>query len=230
MFLGHVAAGLGAKRIAPGVSAGALAGAALLIDLAWPVLLLLGIERVEIVPDLTAVNPLRFTHYPFTHSLLLVLGWAAGAALLCALLRRARGPALVIAALVVSHWVLDFITHIPDLPLWPGDAPRVGLGLWNSLAGTLLVEGALFVGGVWLYLRTTRAADRIGKVAFWSLIALLVLLHLGTIAGPPPPDTRTIAISALALWLIPLWAHWADRHRVVTKGTPAAAPARNVPV
>jgi membrane-bound metal-dependent hydrolase YbcI (DUF457 family) len=224
MFVGHVGVALAAKRIVPAVSAGALVAAAMLIDLVWPVLLLLGIERVEIVPGLTAVNPLRFTHYPFTHSLLLVLGWALLAALLYYALRRAPRAALVLAALVVSHWVLDFITHIPDLPLWPGDSPRAGLGLWNSLAGTLLVEGALYAGGIVLYLRTMRSRSRGATIGLWAFVLLLLAIWLGSLLGPLPPDTRTIAISALALWLLPPWAHAFDRGH-----EPRTGAARNLP-
>jgi hypothetical protein len=216
MFIGHIGAALAAKRVAPMVSAGALVAAAMLIDLVWPVLLLLDVERVEIVPALTAVNPLRFVYYPFSHSLLLVLGWAALAALLYWTMRHNRTAAIVIAALVASHWVLDFITHIPDLPLWPGDAPLVGLGLWNSLPGTLVVEGMLFVAGIWLYLTATRAADRTGSIAFWAFVVLLVVIHLAAIFGPVPPGAQAVAVSALALWLLPPWAHWFDRHRTTS--------------
>lgn len=224
MFVGHVGVALAAKRVVPAVSAGALVAAAMLIDLVWPVLLLLGIERVEIAPGLTAANPLRFTHYPFTHSLLLVLGWALLAALLYYALRRAPRAALVLGALVVSHWVLDFITHIPDLPLWPGDSPRAGLGLWNSLAGTLLVESALYAGGVALYLRTTHSHSRGATIGFWAFVLLLFVLWIGSFLGPAPPDPRTIAISALALWLLPPWAHGFDRARELR-----ADAARNLP-
>lgn len=226
MFLGHVGVALGAKRLAPQTSAGVLVAAAMLIDLIWPLLLLLGIERLEIVPGLTAANPLRFTHYPITHSLLLVLGWAALAAAGYLALRRAPRAALVIAALVVSHWLLDFITHIPDLPLWPGAGPRVGLGLWNSLAATVLVEGAIYGAGVALYIGATTPQDRTGVLAFWGFVLLLAVIYASTLLGPPPPDTRTVAISALALWLLPPWAHWFDRHRA--RDTVAGA-ARNVP-
>ncbi|HSJ15238.1 MAG TPA: metal-dependent hydrolase [Longimicrobiales bacterium] len=229
MFLGHIGVALAAKRVAPAASAGALVAAAMLIDLVWPLLLLLGIERVEIVPGLTAVNPLRFTHYPVTHSLLAVLGWALLAGALYLALRRLRRAALVVGALVASHWVLDLLTHIPDLPLWPGSSPRLGLGLWNSLPATIALEGSIFAAGIGLYLHATRATDRTGSIAFWSFAALLVAIYAATLAGPPPPDTRTIAYSALTLWILPFWAHWFDRHRAPSGLSPQAATAQNVP-
>lgn len=213
MFIGHFAAALAARRAAPGASLGTLVVAAQLVDLVWPILLLLGVERVVIDPGNTRVTPLDFTHYPFTHSLLLVLVWAALLGGLFLAVRRDRRAALVIALLVLSHWLLDFITHRPDLPLYPGDAPRVGLGLWNSLAGTLLLEGALFGLGVWLYATGTRAQDAIGRWGFVSFVALLVAIHALNLFSPPPPSVEAIGYAGLGLWLFPLLAWWFDRHR-----------------
>lgn len=212
MFLGHVAAGLAAKRAAPRTSTAVLLGAPLLVDLIWPVFLLLGIEHVEIDPGNTAYTPLAFTHYPITHSLLAGIGWAALAGVLYLALTRYRRGALVVAVLVVSHWVFDWIVHRPDLPLYPGGA-TYGLGLWDSVAGTILVESMLFVAGVLIYLRSTRARDRRGVLAFWLLIAVLVAGAIGALAGPPPPSETGLAWFSFSLWLIPLWGIWLDRHR-----------------
>jgi membrane-bound metal-dependent hydrolase YbcI (DUF457 family) len=122
MFIGHFGVGFGAKSIAPKVSLGTLFLAAQLLDLLWPTLLLLGIERVQIVPGVTTVTPLLFEHYPVSHSLLAVAGWAALTGCVYLLLRRERKAALVLAALVISHWALDALVHQPDLPLYPGSA------------------------------------------------------------------------------------------------------------
>src|SRR4051812_46064322 len=141
MFLGHFGIALAAKKVAPRPSLGALLTAALLVDGIWPLFLLLGWEKVEIVPGITAVTPLDFVSYPYTHSLVAGLLWGAllgGAYFLRA---RDRTGALWIGLLVVSHWVLDFVAHRADLPLWPG-SPRFGLGLWYSLPATLVVEFA----------------------------------------------------------------------------------------
>ena len=119
MFLGHHAAAFAAKPLAPRVSLGTLIAAALLVDLLWPILLILGLEHVRIAPGITAVTPLDFYDYPITHSLVAVLGWSIAMALLV------RKHPLVVGATVFSHWVLDFITHRPDLPLWPGGPKRL---------------------------------------------------------------------------------------------------------
>ena len=123
----------------------------------------------------------------------------------------------------MSHWILDFISHRPDLALVPGIGPKVGLGLWNSFVGTVVVEGGLFVIGVALYAGGTRARDRIGSIAWWTLVGFLALTYAANLFGPPPPNIRAVAFAGLALWLFPLWCWWIDRHRVDRAGTPVAA-------
>ena len=222
MFIGHFALALAAKRAAPRVSLGVLFAACQLPDLVWPVLLLAGAERVRIAPGATAFNPLEFTHYPITHSLLATLGWAALAGALYAWWRRDRRGAAAVALLVASHWVLDWVTHRPDLPLYPGGA-RVGLGLWDSVAGTLAVECALFAAGLGLYLAAARPRGAVRRVALGTLVLLLLGIYLGGVGGPPPADERALAWFAMAGWLIPFWAAWADRRREAAEGAPQAA-------
>jgi len=212
MFVGHIALGFAAKRAAPGVSAGTLVMAAQFVDILWPIFLLLGLEHVRIDPGNTAVAPLDFYDYPWTHSLLMGLLWALLFAGIWYLRKRDSRVALLLGGLVVSHWVLDFITHRPDLPLYPG-GPNVGLGLWNSVAGTMVVEGGLFVAGVLIYLRATRPLDRTGRFATYGLIAFLVVAYLANIFSPPPPSVSAIAWGGQAGWLLLLWALWVDRHR-----------------
>ncbi|MFL6245555.1 MAG: metal-dependent hydrolase [Thermoanaerobaculia bacterium] len=212
MFIGHHAAGFVAKRLAPQVSLGTMFGAAMLLDLVWPLLLLAGVEHVRIDPGNTAFTPLDFYDYPFTHSLLNVLGWSVAAALVYWLVRKSWTNAIVIGAAVLSHWVLDLVTHRPDLPLWPG-GPKVGLGLWNSVAGTIVVEVALFVLALWLYLRATSAIDRTGSIALWALVIFVALIYVANITSPPPPNARMIGYAGLAAWLFVPWGFWIDRHR-----------------
>jgi hypothetical protein len=212
VFIGHFGVGLAAKALATRVSLGSLFLAAQLIDLLWPTLLLLGLERVRIAPGITAVTPLDFEHYPFTHSLAAVLLWGFLFGLAYLGLKRYPRGAIVLGALVVSHWLLDLLVHRPDLPLYPGSA-KVGLGLWDSVAGTLVVELAVFGLGAALYLRTTRSKDRIGVWALWSLLGFLLLVHLGNLFGPPPPSVAAIAWVGQAQWLLVLWGWWIDRHR-----------------
>ena len=213
MFLGHFGVGFGAKSVAPKVSLGTLFLAAQFLDLLWPTLLLLGVEKVRIVPGATVVTPLVFEHYPFSHSLLAVLGWAGLVGATHFLLKRKTVAALVLATLVISHWALDAIVHQPDLPLFPDSATVVGLDAWSSLPVTLAVEGALFAFGVWLYVRATRPSDAVGR---WGLVALVVFLlgiHAGNLFGPPPPSAGAIAWVGQLQWLLVLWAYWIDTHR-----------------
>jgi hypothetical protein len=214
MFIGHAAVALAAKKLAPDVSLGVLLAAATWLDLVWPILVLLGVEVVRIDPGNTAVTPLDFVSYPWTHSLLAALAWSVAFALTLSPWVRSGRARLVLAALVFSHWVLDFVSHRPDLPLAPGDgSPKLGLGLWNSVPATLAVEGALMAAGVWLYLRVTRASDAAGRYAFWSLIVFYVAIWLANFVSPPPPSDRPVAWVALAACMFPVWAAWADRHR-----------------
>ena len=221
MFIGHFAIGFAAKRAAPAVSLGTLFLASQLADLLWPNLVLLGIERFEIQPGATAVTPIDFVSYPISHSLVALCLWAAAFAGLYWALRR-RGPVapLTIAAVVLSHWVLDVVTHRPDMPLTLGDGRRVGMGLWNSVAGTVVVETLLFAAGVAAYATITRARDRIGSIALWLLVGFLFAISLANLASPPPPSTSAVAWTAQAMWLLVLWGYWVDRHRETV------APAR----
>ncbi len=146
MFIGHYALAFGAKRMAPTVSLGMLFLACQFADLLWPTLLLLGIERVEIDPGNTAFTPLNFVSYPYSHSLVMLLAWSAVMALAYRTIRGGTArAALVVAGLVFSHFVLDFITHRPDLPITISGATKVGLGLWNAPIATLIIESLMFV-------------------------------------------------------------------------------------
>jgi len=214
MFLGHFAVALGAKKAAPRASLGALVFGAQLADLLWPVFLLLGWEQVRIDPAATRVTPLDFVSYPYSHSLLAELLWALGIGLVYFAIRRNARAAIVVALCVPSHWLLDYISHRPDMPIVPGGA-RYGLGLWNFPAATLAVELTLFAVGIALYLSATRAKDRIGHWALWSLLILLLAVYVGPSSSTPPPSERAIAFTTLALWLTVPWAAWADAHRSV---------------
>jgi hypothetical protein len=222
MFIGHFGVAFGSKKIVPTVSLGTLILAAQLLDLVWPVLVLLGIEHVRIDPGNTAFTPLEFYDYPISHSLLLVLLWSLLFAGVYYGIRRRWKGAIVAGCAVLSHWVLDFITHRPDLPLFPWGQSYAGLGLWNSVPATIVVEWALFITGVVLYATSTSARDRTGRYAFWGLVAFLVLSSIAAISTIPP-DVRTMAFTSLLLWLLVPWGYWIDRHRQPT------APRRSVP-
>lgn len=224
MFIGHFALGLAAKRAAPQTSLAWLFVAPTLADLLWPVFLLLGWEQARIVPNANPFLVLWLDNYPISHSLATLIGWGV----LFALLYRARTgrgrAAVILALLVVSHWVLDFITHRPDIPLYPG-GPEYGLGLWNSVMGTLIVEVLLFAAGVAIYLGQTRAKDKIGRFGFWGVIVVLLGAYLASLGGPPPPDLRMMAVFTIVVSAVfVLVAGWVDAHREPRATDPEHAP------
>jgi hypothetical protein len=217
MFIGHFGVALAAKRLSPRSSLGTLVFSAQFLDLLWPILLLSGVEHVRIAPGITKVQPFDFDYYPYSHSLAMVLGWAAAIGLLYYVIGRNGRGAWVVGGLVASHWVLDLLVHRPDLPLWPG-GPKYGLGLWNSWMASICTEVLLFGIGIWLYAGMTRGSDGAGRYGFWSLMLFLFLGWLGAVFGPPPANVHTLALGGLAMWIVVPWAWWADRHRQLTSG------------
>jgi hypothetical protein len=235
MFLAHFAVGFAAKRLAPRASLGVLMAAPLFADLLWPIFLIAGVESVRIDPGNTVVTPLDLRDYPWSHSLLTSLAWSAVfATAFWAATRYARGAA-VLGVGVFSHFVLDFVAHRPDLPLYPGSPKSVGLGLWNSLAATLAVELGLFLAGLLIYARTTRAINKRGTIALWALVVMLAISYATAVFGPPPPSADMIKYVGLTGWLFVPWAWWIDRNRVARspedRGLAAGAalgPARHL--
>jgi len=213
MFLGHFGIGFGAKKAAPGLSLGLLFLAAQFLDLIWPTLLLFKIEQVEIIPGISKVTPLKFTHYPISHSLLMVIFWSLLVGVIYWLMKKNIKYALVLALCVISHWLLDLIVHIPDLPLYPGSSAEVGMGLWNYPWLTILAEGIFFTAGILIYINKTKAINAVGKYGLLTLILLLILIYTVNLAGPPPPDVSAIAWTGHLQWLFVLFAFWIDRNR-----------------
>ena len=213
MFVGHLAVGFAAKQRAPSVNVGWLMAAVTLPDLIWPIFVLLGIEKVSIVPDATAFTPMIFDSYPWTHSLVMSVVWG----LVLVGIARARGvpssASLLLVMLVVSHWVLDFVSHAPDMPLWPGNSPRFGLGLWNSIPATMLVEGALWIAAIVMYLRTKTAQGERPGWPLWSFVALCTFMWISSPFQPPPPSVRALGWFALIGWIVVPWTAWADRRK-----------------
>ena len=231
MFLGHYGVAFAAKRAAPSTSLGALTFAAQFLDELWPILLLIGLEQVKIIPGLMAASPLDFTYYPISHSLLMAITWGILIGALYFSLRRYAPGGWVMGALVVSHWFLDVPMHRPDLPLGGGSA-KVGWGFWNSVPATYLIEFGIFAIGIAIYLRATRAMDRVGSWGLWAYIAVLAVVYVAS-GTAPPPNERVLAWSALGIWLFIPWAHWVDMHRmpvavidVIRKRQPSKSRAR----
>lgn len=213
MFIGHFALGFAAKRVVPRVSLAMLFVAALFADILWPILVLLGIEEVRIDPGNTLVTPLDFVSYPWSHSLLLLIGWGVLVGGAYRSIAGGRRSFIVLSALVVSHWVLDWATHRPDMPLYP-NGPRYGLSLWNSVPATVAVEAALFGAGVFLYFRATRARNAVGRWAPTVLVWTLAALYVGNFFSGAPPSVDAVAIvGIMAGLLFTGWAWWADRGR-----------------
>jgi hypothetical protein len=230
MFAGHFGVGFGAKAAARTVSLGTLFLAAQFVDLLWPLLLQLGIERVELTSDAIAPVPLVFVDYPISHSLLMAVVWGILLGSIHWLGRRSVRAAAVIALCVFSHWLLDLIVHAPDLPVHPGNSPLLGLGLWSHPVLALVIELGIFAAGVAIYVRTTVALDRIGGWGLWLLVGFLALIQLANVLGPPPPDTAAVAWVGHLQWVFVAWAWWIDRHRATSAGLPrdrATPPLRD---
>ena len=224
MFIGHFALAFGAKRSAPSVSLGTLFIACQLADLLWPIMLLLGMEKVAIEPGNTVMTPLNFISYPFSHSLVMLLIWSAFFAVGYRMSVGGNARAMItIAALVFSHFILDVITHRPDMPITLSELRKIGFGLWNHPGPALAIESAMFIAGTAIYSSVTRAKDRTGRIGFLALIVVLVAVYFAALYGPPPPSTSAVAAAGNLMWLFVVWAYWVDRHRV-TIGYGASSP------
>ena len=216
MFVGHLAVALVAKRAAPAANLGWLTAGVTALDLIWPIFVLAGLEHVRIVQGATAFTPLVFDSYPWSHSLVMALVWGLALAAV-ARWRDVKASARLLVTLVISHWVLDFASHAPDMPLWPGPSPHLGLGLWYSIPLTLVIEGSLWILAIVVFLKG-RPRRREGRVAFWSLVVVSTVLWATGPWSPPPPSTRALGWFALSGWILVPWAMLADRPPARTTG------------
>ncbi len=203
-----------AKKAAPHTSLGTLFLTAGWLDLLSPLLLIVGLEHFTFTVGATAVSAQSFSDYPLTHSLVATLVFASLGATVYFARTRNRGAALVIAAAVLSHWVIDVGSHRRGMPLWPWHGgTHVGLGLWRHPSIAVAVESALFVAAFALYLHVTREKDRVGRWGAAAFALFLAAVFAATLASPPPPNAGVLAGVGLAGWLIPVAAWWVDRHR-----------------
>ena len=213
MFIGHFGAGLAAKKLDSKPSLGTLFLASQFIDLIWPIFLLLGIEQVKIAEGNTAFTPMEFVYYPFTHSLLGVLFWATAFLVIHYIFKKNSRTALLLGGLVISHWILDLLTHSPDLPIAPRLDIKLGLGLWNSVLFTVIIELSIFALGTFLYLKVTAAKNKIGKYSLWGLVIFLLMIYFSNVFGPPPPSEAAVAWAGNLQWKFVAWAYWIDKNR-----------------
>ena len=224
MFIGHFGVGLGLKHFAPKTNLGWLTTAAVLWDLLWVVFLLLHVGQARVVPGITRFSPWDMVSVPWSHSLLLCLLWGAALGGGYLLYTRYKAGAIALWAGVLSHWILDTITHRADMPFYPNSA-RVRLGLYNSRVGTVTVEILLLALGAWLYVRATRPRDHIGRFSLGLYLAALVFLFVGGSFGPPPDSVASEAWSGMFAFLVLVfWSGWTDRHRAPTMPAPSGSP------
>ncbi len=212
MFIGHFALGYAAKKATPRTSLATLFLAAQLADILWPILLAVGLEHVDIVPAKKPI-PLDFISYPYSHSLLMLVVWGALFAAVYFARSKSAQSAAIIFALVLSHWLLDWLTHVPDMPVWPG-GPKYGFGLWNYPIPEMILELAMFAAGAWIYSRSTRARDWRGKLGFWVLVLLFIVSFFANQFGGAPPSVKAIWITGIVGTVVTLvLAWWSDSHR-----------------
>jgi hypothetical protein len=219
MLAGHFAVSLAAKRFAPNVSLGTLVAAAMAADLVWPIFVLAGADTVRFNSAATpagvrAVEVME-ADITYSHSLLtcVLLAVLLGAVYFSR--RRDLRGSWVIGAAALSHWLLDFISHRPDMALAPGSPGRFGLGLWKSVPATLAVEGLLWAGAIVIYLRATRAAKPlVAGFVFWGGILLLTLSWLSNITAPPPANLSAAMLTSFVFFSLTVaWGYWVNRLR-----------------
>lgn len=215
MFIGHFGLGLASKKIDNAPSLGTYFLAAQFLDLLWPFFLLIGLEEVKIDPGNTVLTPLNFVYYPFSHSLFAALIWSILFGLIYFLIKKNIKASITLGVLVLSHWILDFFVHKPDLPITPWSNLKVGLGIWNSIGLTIFIEFIIFIAGIYFYLKAMQAKNKKGKYGFWSLILFLIIIYISNIFGSPPPSQNAIAIVGFFQWILIIWAYWIDKNRIV---------------
>jgi hypothetical protein len=199
MFVGHYGVSFAAKGVDRTIPLWVLFLAVQLLDILWAPLILLGIEKVRIAPGITASNPLDLYYMPYTHSLVAALFWSCVAGLAYQFVARParRQASAVVGFAVFSHWILDFVVHRPDLPLYDNTA-KVGLGLWNAPALAFGLEAALLFGGIWFCLRG-RLARSLGTMVFG---VLMLAIQAYVFFGPPPASDRAAAWTALVAYAV----------------------------
>ncbi|MFZ3091089.1 MAG: hypothetical protein WA240_10775 [Nitrospirota bacterium] len=222
MFIGHYGIALAAKRIDKDISLGTLFFATQFADILFFVLTLVKIERMSFAPGITKVSPLDFTHYPYSHSLAASFFWAGlfFVVFRIALLNSDSNKnriALAIGATVLSHFLLDAIVHRADLPLLGGDSYKIGLGLWNYVFASSLIELLIFLSGLWMYLKSTKGATFAGKYGMIIFSTFVTVIWIASLLTPTPSDLNIIGfvIFGLVFQLIVIGiVSWLDRKRV----------------
>lgn len=219
MFIGHFGISFAAKKFAPKVSLATLFIATQFVDILWPFLLVLGVEKVAVTPGYTKTNAFEFLHFPYTHSLFMGLVWGVIVGGIHWLVKHDKRSALVIGFCVLSHWLLDVIVHIADLPLSPFGNYKVGFGLWNYVGITLIVETTIFLTSAYVYASITKPKNKAGKWSLWTLIILLLIITLSNTFGPTPSDSVMILFYSFVIMIAIIvgLSYWVDKNRTLIK-------------
>ncbi|MGV8150124.1 MAG: metal-dependent hydrolase [Candidatus Woesearchaeota archaeon] len=217
MFIGHFGIGFFAKKYAPKISLGWLFIASQFIDLLWPILLLFNVEKVAINNPVVGILTFNFISYPISHSLFMVFIWGILFGLIYWFFQKDKIGAIVLGLCVMSHWILDLIVHVPDLPLAPWDATKVGFGLWNYVIVSQIIEIAIFAFGIIIYMKYTKSKNNIGKYGLLGLVVLLFVIHLANIFGSAPPSVEIVAWAGNLQWIFVILAFWIDKNRINVK-------------
>jgi len=225
LFIGHFGVAFALKKYAPKTSLGILFIAAQLADIVFYILVPLGVEHLRIIPGFTEASPFDLYDYPISHSLLGAFAWSVITYLVIRFIplksledtTYRKRTALILSIAVFSHFVLDFIVHTPDLLLIPGFDVRVGLGLWNSLIGTIVAELAILLVGCLVYLKATPSGDgSVGAYGMYVFVAVLAVVFVGT-PFMTFSDVLTVSIiSELLYIMLALAAWWLDGKRNVS--------------
>ncbi len=213
MFVGHYSAAFAAATLSKAPKLGTLFVAAQLVDFGFFVFVPLGIEHMRITPGAAVMNPLDLYDMPWTHSLLGAFAWGAAFAVLLRITIGTWTAALISSAVVVSHWLLDLVVHVPDLTL-AGSPPKFGLGLWNHPTIAMPFEIGLLLGTAGLYAMRTRATQK--PQALFILIAVLLAFQAIHWFGPPPTavDVTLWGLALFVFVIATLLASWVARNRV----------------
>lgn len=214
MFIGHYGVSYASKSFHRGIPLWLLFIAVQLLDVFWGIFVLTGIEKVRIVPGITATNPLDLYYMPYTHSLVGALFWsAAGIAVYKLAGKKQLLAAIPIGVAVFSHWVLDLIVHRPDLALYD-DTHKMGLGLWDYPATAFGLEIILLFGGMYMYMRSTSAVNAVGKYGMPVLGIVLIAAQAMVFFGAPPTSATAAALTALiAYFIFAAASYWLERYR-----------------
>lgn len=211
MLLGHYGVAFAAKKYAPKTSLWLLITAAIFLDLLWPIFLLTGLEKVKIAVGITKVTPLDFIYYPFSHSLLAVIIWAILFGLIYFVITKYKTGAYTLSALVISHWLLDFLVHRADLPITIWGTSKFGLGIWNLPLFTYVLEFGILLFGVYLYNNYLKTLKRWQQYLFYSFVVFLGIIYIINIFSPAPPSVTAIAIAGSAMWLFIIITYFIER-------------------